>query len=126
MTTSADRNTRPDPTPEDLDQAAGDFALLASPVRLHILWALTWGESDVGSLASRVGVMLPAVSQHLAKLKQAGMVHARREGRRQVYLIDDPQLIALVHLMMARTTRPTLGWQTPGQSSAGTSGAGAS
>lgn len=109
----------PEPRPEDLDLAAADFGLLAAPVRLHILWILTRGESDVGTLAERAGVMLPAVSQHLAKLKSAGMVHSRREGRRQVYLIDDPQLVAIVQLMMARITQPASGRRTDARTSDG-------
>jgi DNA-binding transcriptional ArsR family regulator len=53
---------------------------------------------DVGGLADAVGGTLQAVSQHLAKLKLAGLVRSRREGRRQVYLVDDPHLVMIVRL----------------------------
>lgn len=46
------------------------------------------------------GGTLPAVSQHLAKLKLAGLVHSRREGRRQVYLVDDERVVTAVRLMV--------------------------
>jgi DNA-binding transcriptional ArsR family regulator len=91
-----------DPPAEALTEAAAAFGLLASPARLHIVWALAQGESDVSGLAERVGGALPAVSQHLAKLKLAGLVRSRREGRRVVYLIDDPDIVATVRFLVGR------------------------
>lgn len=91
-----------DPSPELLTEAAAAFGLLASTARLHIVWALAEGESDVSGLAERVGGTLPAVSQHLAKLKLAGLVRSRREGRRVVYLVDDPDVVTVVRLMVGQ------------------------
>ncbi|MFG3258871.1 ArsR/SmtB family transcription factor [Streptomyces sp. NPDC048172] len=91
-----------DPSPELLDEAAAAFGLLASPSRLHLVWALSQGECDVSHLAERVGGTLPAVSQHLAKLKLAGLVRSRREGRRQVYLVDDPGVVTVVQVMLGQ------------------------
>lgn len=91
-----------DPPAEVLAEAAGAFGLLASPARLHLMWALAQGESDVTALAERVGGALPAVSQHLAKLKLAGLVRSRREGRRVVYLIDDPDVEEVVRWLVGR------------------------
>ncbi|WP_229852415.1 ArsR/SmtB family transcription factor [Streptomyces albospinus] len=78
------------------------FGLLASPPRLHIVWALAQGESDVSGLAQRVGGALPAVSQHLSKLKLAGLVRSRREGRRVVYLVDDPDVVAVMRTLVVQ------------------------
>jgi DNA-binding transcriptional ArsR family regulator len=86
--------------PEVLQQAAATFGLLASTMRLNIVWVLTHGEADVGTLAELTGGSVQAVSQHLAKLKLAGLVRSRREGRHQVYLVDDPQLTELVRQMV--------------------------
>ncbi|MCK2220970.1 metalloregulator ArsR/SmtB family transcription factor [Actinomadura sp. ATCC 31491] len=91
-----------DPPADVLDQAAAVFGLLSSPSRLHIVWALAQGECDVSGLAERVGGALPAVSQHLAKLKLAGLVRSRREGRRVVYLIDDEDIVATVQGLVGR------------------------
>jgi DNA-binding transcriptional ArsR family regulator len=91
-----------DPSPEVLAQAAAAFGLLASSARLHLVWALAQGESDVTHLADRVGGALPAVSQHLAKLKLAGLVRSRREGRRQVYYVDDPDVVTVVRVMLGQ------------------------
>ncbi|MDH6516677.1 DNA-binding transcriptional ArsR family regulator [Streptomyces sp. SAI-135] len=55
-------------------------------------------------LADRVGGALPAVSQHLAKLKLAGLVPSRREGRRQVYYVDDPDIVTVVRVMVGQLT----------------------
>lgn len=91
-----------DPPAEVLAEAAAAFGLLASPARLHIVWVLAHGESDVSGLAERVGGALPAVSQHLAKLKLAGLVRSRREGRRVVYLLDDPDVVTMVRWLVGQ------------------------
>ncbi|MET8957475.1 ArsR/SmtB family transcription factor [Streptomyces sp. NPDC004129] len=83
-----------------LSVAAATFGLLASAPRLHIMWVLSQGESDVSRLAHHVGGALPAVSQNLTKLKLAGLVRSRREGRRQIYHIDDPDVVLVVRLMV--------------------------
>lgn len=58
-------------------------------------------------LAERVGGALPAVSQHLTKLKLAGLVRSRREGRRQVYFVDDPEVVTVVRVMVGQLTART-------------------
>jgi DNA-binding transcriptional ArsR family regulator len=84
------------PSETRLAAAATVFALLADPTRLHILWLLTRGESDVTTLATACGAARPAVSQHLAKLRLAGLVDARRDGRHAVYALKDGHLRRLV------------------------------
>jgi DNA-binding transcriptional ArsR family regulator len=93
--------------PDLLQEAAGTFGLLASTMRLHIVWVLAQGECDVGTLAEQVGATLPTVSQHLAKLKLAGLVRARRQGRRQVYVVEDPNLASIVRLLVEHLDAPT-------------------
>ena len=102
-----------DPSAEVLTEAAAAFGLLASSARLHIMWALSQGESDVTHLADRVGGALPAVSQHLAKLKLAGLVRSRREGRRQVYYVDDPDIVTVVRVMLGQLTARETSTPTP-------------
>jgi DNA-binding transcriptional ArsR family regulator len=84
-----------------LQLAAATFGLLASTVRLHIVWLLAQGEADVGTLAEQTGGTLQTVSQHLAKLKLAGLVQSRREGRHMVYLVDNPDLVKVVRQMVS-------------------------
>lgn len=83
-------------TPERLTAASGTFDLLSVPGRLHIVWLLASGENDVTTLARLTGATIPATSQQLAKLRAAGVVSARREGRRQLYRVDDPHIVTLV------------------------------
>jgi DNA-binding transcriptional ArsR family regulator len=73
------------PTGAQIEAAVTALRMLADPTRLRLLWLLGAGEYDVGSLTAAVGAARPSVSQHLAKLKLAGLVTTRRDGRRAVY-----------------------------------------
>ena len=84
------------PDPEVLAEAAETFAMLASQQRLYLLWLLSRQECDVSTLAGILKVSSPLVSQHLAKMRLAGLVSARRDGKHQVYTVDDPHVISLV------------------------------
>jgi len=59
--------------------------MLGDPTRLRMVWLLCGADYDVTSLADAVGIARPAVSQHLAKLRLAGLVATHRIGRRAVY-----------------------------------------
>jgi DNA-binding transcriptional ArsR family regulator len=59
--------------------------LIAEPRRREIL-RLVWDEEvAAGEIAAQVDVSFPAVSQHLARLREAGFVSVRREGTRRLY-----------------------------------------
>ena len=57
------------------------FKALADPSRRAIFASLTRGEAAVKDLKARFDISQPAVSQHLAALKDAGLVNGRRAGR---------------------------------------------
>jgi DNA-binding transcriptional ArsR family regulator len=61
------------------------FQVLADPTRLAIFEHLSQGETTVGSLVEKFPISQPAVSQHLAVLRQSGLVEHRREGRNIFY-----------------------------------------
>ncbi|MGS2618270.1 ArsR/SmtB family transcription factor [Micromonospora sp. LZ34] len=84
------------PNEEQVHLAAEGFRLLADPTRIKILWALLQGESSVACLAELVGAAPTAVSQHLAKLRLAGLVKGRREGTFVHYSAADPHVRALL------------------------------
>ena len=63
----------------------GALSLLADPTRLRMLWLLSEHEQDVGTLAELTGATPAATSQHLAKLRLAGLVSVRQDGRRRMY-----------------------------------------
>ncbi|MEV6520711.1 metalloregulator ArsR/SmtB family transcription factor [Longispora sp. NPDC051575] len=73
------------PPAERVDAAAEAFRMLGDATRLRLLWLLCGGEYDVTTLAGHLDAPRPAVSQHLAKLRLAGLVTQRRDGRRAVY-----------------------------------------
>lgn len=64
------------------------FQALADPSRRAIFESLTRGEAAVKDLTARFDISQPAVSQHLATLKAAGLVRGRREGRSTYYRVD--------------------------------------
>jgi DNA-binding transcriptional ArsR family regulator len=64
------------------------FHALADPSRRAIFESLTRGEAAVKELTARFDVSQPAVSQHLATLKDAGLVHGRRQGRCVYYRVE--------------------------------------
>ncbi|MDB5522856.1 MAG: transcriptional regulator [Rhizobium sp.] len=72
------------------------FRTLADPTRRAIFERLCRdGDQTVGALTAQAGVSQPAVSKHLAVLKQAGLVRDRHEGRQTHY---SAQLDALAPL----------------------------
>src|SRR5689334_17266976 len=68
---------------------------LGDPTRLKVFERLRAGPLSVGEIARGMPVSRPAVSQHLASLKQAGLVIDRPVGTRRIYYIDPKGLGAL-------------------------------
>lgn len=72
------------------------FKALADPSRRAIFESLTQGEAAVKDLTARFEISQPAVSQHLAALRDAGLVHGRVAGRRVYYRIEPRGLQPLI------------------------------
>jgi DNA-binding transcriptional ArsR family regulator len=87
---------RVEPTSPQLTAAASTFALLGNPVRLHVVWLAAQGIHDVSALAARTGVGVATMSQHLSKLRLAGLISVRRDGRRHIYSVEDPHVLTVV------------------------------
>ncbi|MFG2447793.1 metalloregulator ArsR/SmtB family transcription factor [Streptomyces sp. M41(2017)] len=84
------------PGEEQFALAAELLALLGDRTRLALLHALADGEADVGTLTEGCGAARPAVSQHLARLRLAGLVNTRKDGRRVIYSLGDGHLRRVV------------------------------
>lgn len=69
---------------------------LADPSRRAIFESLTGGEAAVQELTARFPISQPAISQHLAALREAGLVNGRRAGRRVYYRVDPGGMKPLV------------------------------
>src|SRR6476659_7638185 len=98
-----DDGDRGHPTPPQLQAAASTFALLSSPVRLHLVWLAAQHELDVGTLAAHAAVTVASASQHLTKLRLAGIVATRNSGRRHIYTVEDPHILTLIGLILVRS-----------------------
>jgi ArsR family transcriptional regulator, virulence genes transcriptional regulator len=100
--------------PEGLEKAAAEVAgvlsALANERRLMILCKLVeWGEANVNSLAETVGLSQSALSQHLAKMREEGLVTFRRESQTLWYRVADPRienLLATLHTLYCRPAKP--------------------
>ena len=68
-----------------VNSAVMSFALLADPTRVRLLWALRDSDADVTTLAQIAGCRPTVASQHLCKLRFAGLVEGKRYGRRVIY-----------------------------------------
>jgi DNA-binding transcriptional ArsR family regulator len=95
LSTAHDAHPRT-PGEEQFALAAELLALLGDRTRLTLLHALTSGEADVTTLTEACGAARPAVSQHLARLRLAGLVNTRKEGRRVIYSLGDGHLRRLL------------------------------
>ena len=74
-----------DPSAAQVQAAVVSFAMLADATRVRMLWAMTAQELDVTGLAAVAGCRPTVASQHLSKLRLAGLVEGTRDGRRIVY-----------------------------------------
>jgi DNA-binding transcriptional ArsR family regulator len=66
------------------------------PTRRAVFERLTLGEAAVKEITARFAVSQPAISQHLAALRKAGLVAERREGRNAYYRVNPAGLRPLV------------------------------
>ena len=93
-------------------EVAGILRALANERRLMILCKLVeWGEGNVNSLAEAVGLSQSALSQHLAKMRDEGLVTYRRESQTLWYRIADPRiedLFATLHRLYCKPLKSTL------------------
>ncbi|GFG81113.1 transcriptional regulator [Mycobacterium paragordonae] len=84
------------PSEEQVTRAAETFRMLSDPTRVKVLWALLQGETSVACLAELAQVAPTIVSQHLAKLRLAGLVKTRREGTFVYYSPADQDILRVL------------------------------
>lgn len=85
---------------EKVAEAARLLRLLANENRLLLLCHLVAeGEMTVGALAQAVGLSQPALSQHLAMLREDGLVATRKEAQAVFYRLADPKAARVLALL---------------------------
>jgi DNA-binding transcriptional ArsR family regulator len=89
------------PVSSDIDRQrfAAVGRALADPKRLCVLETLAEGERSVSELSREVGCQVPNMSQHLAVLRRAGLVAARREGSTIYYSLADVRVLEAYRLI---------------------------
>ncbi len=81
----------------DADAAAAVLRVLANPARLRIALRLLRGDQFVSELEDGLSIRQPTLSQHLAALRDAGLVVARRDAKTVLYSLageDQRRLLA--------------------------------
>jgi ArsR family transcriptional regulator len=84
-------------TPEVLRRAAEIIKLLGHPERLKIVEVLEGGEATVSDIQDQLGLPQAIVSQHLARLRGADVVEARRDGVHVHYRLIEEKVHHILH-----------------------------
>ena len=102
---------KPTPQVKDLEALTTVYAALADPTRLRIMALLGDGEICVCHIHASLDVPQPTASRHLAYLRKAGLVEARRAGIWMHYKlaeIDNPVVAAVVKAAMHALTHTAI------------------
>ncbi|MBN2851799.1 MAG: winged helix-turn-helix transcriptional regulator [Clostridia bacterium] len=72
---------------------------MSNPKRIEILFLLGENEMCVDEIASSMEVKVPNISQHLAVMREKGIVVVRREGTKMYYSLDNPKTLQACMIM---------------------------
>lgn len=81
------------------EEAARLLATLANAKRLLALCHLLQGERSVGQLAGLIALSPTTLSQHLARMRDLGLVATRREGQAVYYRLASPEVAAILETL---------------------------
>jgi ArsR family transcriptional regulator, virulence genes transcriptional regulator len=101
----SDGMVRPMPGPDMADMeakaetAARLLAAMAHGKRLLALCHLLHGEKPVGQLAALIGLSPTALSQHLARMRDLGLVETRRDAQSIHYRLASPEVVAILETL---------------------------
>lgn len=91
-------STRP-PPPMEIEEAAKLLRLLGNAARLRLVLRIGAGEVSVAELEAELSIRQPNLSQHLAELREAGLLGTRREGRSVFYTLAGARAEAVVECL---------------------------
>lgn len=96
--------TKPRPLPEEfLQSMAEEIKLIGHPLRLRILEFLDLnGECTVSRILAGISAPQSAVSQHLNRMRAAGIVACRREGRQIFYRIAAVNAVTILNCLRTK------------------------
>lgn len=84
---------------EHIEKAARALRAMAHPLRLKILCVLGSSEVGVQEIVNAVGTSQSNVSQHLAILRDKGVLRARKDANRVFYRVGDERTLQLLEMM---------------------------
>jgi len=84
---------------DDIDRAARALKAMSHPLRLKILCTLGDQEVSVQDIVERVGTSQSNISQHLAILRDKGILASRKDANRVYYRVGDNRTLALIGMM---------------------------
>lgn len=97
------------PHAADMDAVVETFKALSDPTRARVVLALAGGERTVSALVAWLALPQSHVSRHLAVLRAAGVVAARREANHVYYRLADAHVGRLVQQAFAHAEHVRLG-----------------
>ncbi|MGM0593022.1 MAG: ArsR/SmtB family transcription factor [Pseudomonadota bacterium] len=84
---------------EDIDRASRSLKAMSHPLRLKILCTLGAQEVSVQEIVERVGTSQSNISQHLAILRDKGILSSRKDANRVFYKVVDARTLQLISMM---------------------------
>lgn len=84
---------------EDIDRASRSLKAMSHPLRLKILCTLSDQEISVQDIVDRVGTSQSNISQHLAILRDKGILSSRKDANRVYYKVVDSRTLQLIGMM---------------------------
>jgi DNA-binding transcriptional ArsR family regulator len=81
------------------NRMAARLKLMSHPERLLMLCRMDEGEASVNELVMLTGLSQSAVSQHLAMLRDEGVVNIRGEAQTRYYSLSDPVVRGIIHAL---------------------------
>ena len=84
---------------DEIDRAARSLKAMSHPIRLKILCVLGNNETSVQDIVDSVGTSQSNVSQHLAILKDKGILQSRKDANRVYYKVGDVRTLRLIEMM---------------------------
>lgn len=84
---------------EDIERASRSLKAMSHPLRLKILCTLGDKEVSVQDIVENVGTSQSNISQHLAILRDKGILAARKDANRVFYRVGDSRTLSLISMM---------------------------
>lgn len=84
---------------EDIDRASRSLKAMSHPLRLKILCTLGDSEISVQDIVEQVGTSQSNISQHLAILRDKGILASRKDANRVYYKVGDQRTLRLISMM---------------------------